>query len=539
MIAGSAIQFFLTHDDLKTEKITFAGADGSIPAILVRPKEEGLLPTVVLLHGYGSRKELVIPTALELGKAGFCVLIPDLRGHGDSRLPSDFGGKERLDIVQAISYLVSRADVDRTKVALMGSSFGAMNAIIAGGIDNRIKTVISSSSPANLSRWLGDQDWDGKERHSLIRHVPIEFDNREEQNWRSPVAYVDKIPSVLIFHGDSDEIVPVSNAYELYNHASNSSRLRIIRGAEHDLPREIILPEAIEWLSTHLEVEISKPTFPISAYGAILGMTIFYSGFGCFLAVISGTLHSYVPKKQTALKALDRELNIVWHIAGWGLGYLFLTVSILILMNEVEMRNTTLVSLIITKVLLGLAIGAYLVGNRQQVADSSRMDLKSQYGVDTRLAAHIFIICSSILTVWVLHAWLADFLFLPFSDLASVIIFPEIYLVIVVTAVLDEFWFRQIGQEWILESTGKLTSKQTIMVSSFFYLIVKITAIIALEFYFNLFSIRWLLVLVVILLFIGIVGAFLKKAQGLWASTTFSILVHSTIYGALTLAIFL
>ncbi|MHA2231532.1 MAG: alpha/beta hydrolase, partial [Candidatus Hodarchaeales archaeon] len=234
MITGSAVLFFLTHDDLTTEKISLAGPDGVIPAILVQPKEGGPFPAVVLLHGYGSRKELILPTALEIGKAGFCVLIPDLRGHGDSQLPSDFGGMERFDIIRVIDYLVSRADVDSTKIALMGSSFGAMNAIIAGGIDNRIMTVVSSSSPANLSRWLRDKDWDGEERHSFIQHVPIEFDSREKQNWRSPVAYVDKIPSVLIFHGDTDEIVPVSNAYELYSHASNSSRLRIIRGAEHD-----------------------------------------------------------------------------------------------------------------------------------------------------------------------------------------------------------------------------------------------------------------------------------------------------------------
>jgi len=108
------------------------------------------------------------------------TLIPDLRGHGESQLRSDFGGRERLDTTRAIDYLISRNDVESSKITLMGSSFGGMNAIIAGAIDSRVNTVVSSSSPSNLSRWLANQDWDGEERHSFVQHTPIDFENIEE-----------------------------------------------------------------------------------------------------------------------------------------------------------------------------------------------------------------------------------------------------------------------------------------------------------------------------------------------------------------------
>ena len=134
MVAGAAMQFTVTHQDLMTERVSFLSADESVSAILVRPKGEGPFPGIVLLHGYGSRKELVLPTALELAKAGFMTLIPDLRGHGESRLRSDFGGRERFDTTRAIDYLISRNEVESSKITLMGSSFGGMNAIIAGAI---------------------------------------------------------------------------------------------------------------------------------------------------------------------------------------------------------------------------------------------------------------------------------------------------------------------------------------------------------------------------------------------------------------------
>ena len=41
MVAGAAMQFTVTHQDLMTERVSFLSADESVSAILVHPKGEG------------------------------------------------------------------------------------------------------------------------------------------------------------------------------------------------------------------------------------------------------------------------------------------------------------------------------------------------------------------------------------------------------------------------------------------------------------------------------------------------------------------
>ncbi|MFX0115810.1 MAG: alpha/beta hydrolase family protein, partial [Candidatus Hodarchaeota archaeon] len=537
MIVGSAIQYWATQDDLRTKRTHFAGNDDLIPAVLVQPKSEGPFPAIVLLHGYGSRKELVLPTALELGKAGFKVLVPDLRGHGDyARTPSDFGGKERFDVVTAIDYLISMQDVDSTKIALMGSSYGAMNALIAGGIDNRVKTVVSSSSPSNLTRWLQEKDWDGEERHSYVPHREI-VDNHEEQNYRSPIAYVDKIPSVLLFHGAADQLVPVSHAKELYSLASNTSRLQIISGAEHDLPREVVLPEAIEWLGEHLGVEISRSDVPIRAYSSISGMGIFYLGLGFFIIVSSHFFHAIISQGQVVETFSNQKYNFQGITALWGVTYVLITVGSLILANEAEFENVTRFSLLFSKLVLGIMIAGFMLKQSRARTNSGKDTALNR--TLTQGLARFLLINLCILCIWVFHAFLARLLFYPFSDIAVVAAFPEIYCIIIIAAVVDEFWFRQVFQEHILENTRKFSDKKIIALSSLFYLVAKVLVVFAIEFYFDLLTFRWLIAIFAFFLFIGIAGAILKKKQGLGAAVTFSILVHSTVYVALALTIFL
>lgn len=537
MVSGSLIQFWATQEGLKTERLYFVGDDSYIPAILVHPKAKGPFPAIVLLHGYGSRKELVLPTALELGKAGFKVLVPDLRGHGDyARLPSDFGGEERFDIARAIDHLVSLRDVDDTKIALMGSSYGAMNAIIAGGTDDRVKTVVSSSSPSNLTRWLAQQDWDGEERHSYIRHTKI-ADDREEQNYRSAAAYVDQIPSVLFFHGENDHLVPVSHAKELHSLASNTSRLHIIPGAEHDLPREIVLPEAIEWLSSRLEMQTSRLNFPLKAYGSILGMGIFYIGLGLFIAVNSWFFQAILPSEQSIETVSRQQSNFLRQAAFWGASYSLLTVFSLILVNEAEIENVTLSSLLFGKLALGIIIAAYFWKESRKKKGNGEAKTLNRGFVRHLTSFLLGILC--VLIVWLFHVFLARFLFYPFSDMAVITSFPEIYWIIGITVVIDEVWFRQAFQTHVLETSGEFTDKEVIAISSLFYLVVKLLTVVMIEIYFNLLTVRWLVAIFVLFLFIGTLGAILRKYKGLWASTTFSSLVHSTIYIALALTILL
>ncbi len=536
LVFGSFIQYWVTQQEVITEKISFSGKDCQVPAIIVKPKNGKVNhPGLILLHGYGSRKELILPSALEMGKAGFVVLVPDLRGHGDSRVPSDFGGLERFDIQRGIDYLLTRKDVDPTKIALMGTSFGAMNSIIVGGIDSRVKTVVSCASPSNLTKWLTEEDWDGEERHSFVKHHTIEFKNIKKQNYRSPVSYIGNITSILIFHGTADPIVPVSHAYDLFVHASNESRLRIINDGQHDLPRDVMIPEAIDWFSDQLNSDLSKPDFPLRTYFSILGMICIYIGLGFLIPssclIFHGLASSVVNQHPNDdILPFSKVYSLLL-----GLIYIMSSIGIFLCVDQLIVDDTTLTSLVLTKfTLFTIILGVFFWSVKYGLQNSSFIPRNANL-----VFLNILLSFLCVISLWSLHAYIADFLMLPFSDLSIITFFPEIYYLILISTLMDEIWFRKFFQERILSTSLKFSEKQIMILSSINYIFIKSVTVLFIELYFGLLSIFLFLLIIALLMFIGIISAIIKQVQGLWACFTFSFLVHATIYGTITLTILL
>src|SRR5690348_6627896 len=99
--------------------------------------------TIVLLHGYATQKETMIPWALLLAKAGYRVMLVDLRGHGGSTGNTFSGGKyESADLQQLLDYLISQRGCNG-KVGVLGISFGADLGLLWAARDPRVRTVVA------------------------------------------------------------------------------------------------------------------------------------------------------------------------------------------------------------------------------------------------------------------------------------------------------------------------------------------------------------------------------------------------------------
>ena len=104
---------------------------------------------VVLLHGssvYGRRLPLYPALAHELARAGYHVLAIDLRGFGESDDPAVLEDPASWDFpadaIAAVDSLLRWAPVDRSRVYLVGHSFGAGAALAAAQRDERIAKVV-------------------------------------------------------------------------------------------------------------------------------------------------------------------------------------------------------------------------------------------------------------------------------------------------------------------------------------------------------------------------------------------------------------
>ncbi|GGS24389.1 hypothetical protein GCM10010269_73910 [Streptomyces humidus] len=104
-------------------------------------------PVVVLAHGLSCVKEMHLDDyAAVFAEAGLNALVYDHQNFGDS----DGAPRQEVDPVlqyrdfrNAITYAITRPDVDASKVGVWGSSFSGGHALMVAAIDKRVKAVVS------------------------------------------------------------------------------------------------------------------------------------------------------------------------------------------------------------------------------------------------------------------------------------------------------------------------------------------------------------------------------------------------------------
>jgi len=137
-------------------------------------------------------------------------------------------GKIRWAVFNSISgilvltdYLCSRKDIDKSRIFLAGVSFGGFFSTTDGGIDDRIKAVISVYSGGDIKNLLiysliRDQHIKGKTINKILGSFGAFLIKPAE-----PLLYVDKISPrpLLIISGKKDERIPPRFVKKLYDRA--------------------------------------------------------------------------------------------------------------------------------------------------------------------------------------------------------------------------------------------------------------------------------------------------------------------------------
>ncbi len=154
------------------DRVTYRTADGLlVPAIVYRPeKHKGKLPGIVVVNGHGGDKYswYALYSGMMFAQAGAEVVTYDPIGEGernidrksrasshDKIIPAPEGvdkddpgrrlaGLMQVDLMQAVSYLDQRPEVDPKRIAVVGYSMGAFVSGIAGALDTRIHAVLLS-----------------------------------------------------------------------------------------------------------------------------------------------------------------------------------------------------------------------------------------------------------------------------------------------------------------------------------------------------------------------------------------------------------
>lgn len=193
---------------------------------------------MIMVHGYRGDGASIISPIKQMKKAGYNLLIPDLRGHGFSE--GDYigmGWDDREDIIQWIDYLLSKDS--HASVILYGVSMGAATVMDVAGerLPHQVKAIIEDCGYTSVwDIFKAHIDMNNMESEVALHMASLVTKIRAGYYLEDvrPIEQVKKSQTPMLFiHGDQDNFVPFDMVNELYNAATCPKEKLVIQGAGH------------------------------------------------------------------------------------------------------------------------------------------------------------------------------------------------------------------------------------------------------------------------------------------------------------------
>lgn len=291
---------------MREEKVYFYSEGERVAGLLRLPDDADRSPYPAIVQGPGwlqlKEAKRNPPYHQAFTQAGFAVLIIDFRGFGESE-----GDREDLlpdrwitDLVNAVTYLTTRADIDAGRIGTFGSgSTGGGNAIMLPAADPRVRASVSQLPIADGADWLRrmrrEYEWfellarvDNDARTRVLtgqgakvhprRDIMVTTPARAEReatedvqaghvtdvSLRSvaaimryrPIDVVASVSAVLIIAVEDDPVTPTDHAWQLYEAAGQPKKLIVQRETTHYVAYEkyahVVIPQMVAWFQDHL-----------------------------------------------------------------------------------------------------------------------------------------------------------------------------------------------------------------------------------------------------------------------------------------------
>ena len=226
------------------ERVEVPYEGGSYPAWFVPAPDAPARQRVVLyLPGWDSTKEQGLDFALDLGKRGFGTLLVDWPGMGEAVLFRGLVNRydEEVPGKAAVDYLLSRGDVDPTKIAACGVSMGGYRVSRVAAFETRLAAAVAWGA---VWDYAAAQARRRKQPQGAVSTPPshamfvMGASSAEDlavklAPWKlEGVAQRIACP-FLVLHGEQDAQLPVGEAYQLYEAAGSANKeLKVFTEAE-------------------------------------------------------------------------------------------------------------------------------------------------------------------------------------------------------------------------------------------------------------------------------------------------------------------
>jgi dienelactone hydrolase len=262
------------------ERITYGSQFGMrVPAILYRPKTpRAQAPGIIVVNGHGGDKFAwyAMYTGVLYARGGAFVLTYDPTGEGERNterksgtrahdkvepvpeLGQRLGGLMMTDVMQAVSYLHQRPEVDKARIAAFGYSMGSFILSITCAVETRLKACVLVGG-GNLDGPNGYWD-NSKQMCQGYPYKSLSFlGNRPEVIYS---LHASRGPT-LVYNGTEDTTVAIPKFGEPY-FRELQNRVAKVRGTRRGVfaamfhpgtghrPYFVTKPVAL-WLEQHLD----------------------------------------------------------------------------------------------------------------------------------------------------------------------------------------------------------------------------------------------------------------------------------------------
>jgi dipeptidyl aminopeptidase/acylaminoacyl peptidase len=249
------------------EDVVVAAADGTpIHARLVLPETQDPAPLLLFIHGGPHMSWIGWSWRWNpwvLARQGYAVLMPDpglSSGYGQAfhqRGWGDWGGLPFSDLMTVTDAVAARPDIDETRTAALGGSFGGYMANWVATHTDRFKAIVSHAGLWQLElRLTSDANFFSRREFGHALEQPERWErsspHRYAANLRTPM---------LVIHGDKDYRVPIGNAlwqwYDLKRHNIDAKFL--------------YFPDENHWISTPQALALWYETVTAFLANKVLG----------------------------------------------------------------------------------------------------------------------------------------------------------------------------------------------------------------------------------------------------------------------------
>jgi dipeptidyl aminopeptidase/acylaminoacyl peptidase len=216
------------------QSITYVSDGLKVKAKIFWPAGKGPFPGVIYNHdGVKGLSTSTIARCQELAQQGYAVIAPTYRGEDGSEGTIEVAQGEVNDVLNALNLFRAMPRVDPKRIALVGTSHGALVSLLAATKTDKVKALVFGYGVADIYSWfdylkeskqLGDD--------ALTQQVYGRGPEDKPENFRIRHALTVlpnlRVP-VLILQGNKDKIVPLEQGQILQTKLTNLRKSSVLK----------------------------------------------------------------------------------------------------------------------------------------------------------------------------------------------------------------------------------------------------------------------------------------------------------------------